>query len=172
MCWLILELITISDLQTVLGIKTHSEAHSVDFCFFMVLPGCLHRSGDPRCFVCCCYSWCRPPWSFKPVPHQHQWEHHSCTKPITFSSIIFTSGCAYLYFHVSQPFQNQTQSWHWCIMTSRSWRTTTWLWASSSCIRRTATFSRTSPRGSGRACANLSLTWSEPWQNHVEHKDD
>ena len=37
------------------------------------LPGCVHRSWDPSCHLCQCYSRCGPSWSFQPVPHQHQW---------------------------------------------------------------------------------------------------
>ncbi len=40
------------------------------YCIFP--PGRFHWSGNPGCVVCCCHSWCRPPWSFQPVPHQHQ----------------------------------------------------------------------------------------------------
>lgn len=53
----------------------------------------------------------------------------------------------------------QTRSWPSCTTMSPFWRTTTSLWASSFCTRKTVTSSRTSPSASARAFASSSSTW-------------
>ena len=53
----------------------------------------------------------------------------------------------------------QVRSWRWCIMMSRSWRTITWLWPSSSSRRKTVISSWISHGNS----AKLFVKWPSIW---------